>query len=125
MPLLKNAVRLFATGRSGKRPLLGRYKAFPKTMFRVQYGTAVELREYEEQAKRGRYSYDLELASNGLVHAKKGKKFEGPNGMSIRPMGPTLMEIVYEFQSRNTLVFEVPEGNYSISLFVKTGSFLF
>jgi hypothetical protein len=77
MPLIKNAVRLFATGSSAQRPLLGRYKAFPKTMFRVQGGSAVKLREYQEQAKRGRYSYDLEVASDGFVNPKKGDTFEG------------------------------------------------
>jgi hypothetical protein len=60
------------------RPLLGRYTdTFPCELARVQSGRNVHLRDYEEQRKLGRVSYDLKL-KDGKVMPAEGPNFIGP-----------------------------------------------
>ena len=58
------------------RPLLGRYDHVPVELARVQSGTNVRLRDYEQQKARKRFSYDLKL-QDGLVLPAKGDNFIG------------------------------------------------
>ncbi|KAI5849588.1 hypothetical protein DFP73DRAFT_541133 [Morchella snyderi] len=91
-------------------PLLGRYTTVPVDLFRVSATPKVVLRDFDTQNAIGRTSYDLHLGSDGLVHPKPGPNFEGPNGASMRPNGPTLQEVIRNFRGRNTTVYRLPEG---------------
>ncbi|KAF7363474.1 hypothetical protein MSAN_01003200 [Mycena sanguinolenta] len=92
------------------KPLLGRYDYLPEELFRINTSKNVVLRAYEEQMKLGRTSYDLHLHEDGLVHPKPGPMFEGPNGMSLRPDGPFLQELIRGFKGRNTIIYRLPQG---------------
>jgi hypothetical protein len=59
------------------QPLLGRYTVVPVDLFRINASANVILRDYEAQKKKGRSSFDVKLAEDGLVHPKPGDTFEG------------------------------------------------
>ena len=61
----------------GSRPLLGRYNHVPVELARVQSGTNVRLRDYEQQKALKRFSYDLKLSPDGLVLPATGDNFIG------------------------------------------------
>ncbi|TPX30287.1 hypothetical protein SeMB42_g07935 [Synchytrium endobioticum] len=92
------------------RQLLGRFKVVPLHLYRLQIGPRAQLREFEAQKKLGRDAYDLKLGDDGLVHPMKGPSFEGPNGMSLRPLGPAFGELIAGFRGRNTRIIPIPEG---------------
>ena len=79
----------------------------PFELFRLQTSTSAKLREYTAQKKLGRTSYDLKLDENGMVAPCKGIVFECPNGMSLRPMGPTLFEIAKNFIGK--VAYRIPK----------------
>ncbi|KAI8913717.1 hypothetical protein BC831DRAFT_489973 [Entophlyctis helioformis] len=93
-----------------KQELLGRYKVVPVTLYRIQNGENVRLREHSEQKRLGRISFDYKLQPDGLVHPKKGPLFEDPNGMSTRAVGPVLQEFIRTFRSKWPVVYEIPKG---------------
>ncbi|KAJ7774865.1 hypothetical protein B0H16DRAFT_1508684 [Mycena metata] len=93
-----------------KRPILGRYDYLPEELFRINNSKNIILRAYEEQIKRGRTSYDLHLHADGMVHPKPGDLFERPNGMSMRPDGPFLQELIRGFKGRNIVIYRLPKG---------------
>ncbi|GJJ10232.1 hypothetical protein Clacol_004458 [Clathrus columnatus] len=92
------------------RPLIARYKdKVPVDLARVQSGRHVKLRDYENQVKIKRFSYDLKL-KDGKVYPAKGDYFIGPNGCSLRePLSPTFQEVVRNFRGANILVFVIPK----------------
>ena len=92
------------------RPLLGRYNHVPVDLARVQSGTNVRLRDYEQQKALKRFSYDLKL-KDSLVIPAEGDNFIGPNGCSLRPpLSPTFQEVVRNFRGSNILVYVLAEG---------------
>ena len=110
------------------RPLLGRYTVLPVELFRINSSEQIRLRDYAEQSKRGRTSYDLRLGSDGLVHPSDGENYictlpvcphkyssdaklhSGPNGASVRPEGSFLQELITGFMGRNTVIYRLPQG---------------
>ncbi len=91
------------------RPLLGRFDTTPLEMFRIQAGRAVKLRDHAVQSARNLRAFDLHL-HDGLVLPRPGPNFEGPNGMSLRPNGYYLQELVRTFESRYTCIYRIPES---------------
>ncbi|KAK7460966.1 hypothetical protein VKT23_008894 [Stygiomarasmius scandens] len=100
--------RLYST--KPNPPLLGRYTTIPYELFRINASEKVILRDYEDQMKKGRASYDLVTQPDGLVHPKPGDTFEGPNGASVRPNGATMQEVVRNFRGRNTTIYRILPG---------------
>jgi hypothetical protein len=47
----------------------------------------------------GHWNYDLKT-KDGMVYAKKGTHFDGPNGCSLRPNGPLLQEVIRTFRGK-------------------------
>ncbi|KAJ7273746.1 hypothetical protein B0H12DRAFT_1007738 [Mycena haematopus] len=92
------------------KPLLGRYDYLPEELFRINTSKNVVLRAYEEQMKLGHTSYDLHLHEDGLVHPSRGRFNQGPNGMSLRPDGPFLQELIRGLKGRNTVIYRLPQG---------------
>lgn len=105
-----------------KRKLIGRYNATPIELYRIQTGVKVNLRDYEEQRKKGRTSFDL-VTKNGMVYPAEGEFFigmpflhlsvysqrGGPNGASLRPGGLVLGEIIANFKGAHRII-EIPKG---------------
>lgn len=89
----------------------------PVDLFRVNATPNVILRDFNKQQAIGHRLYDLHVGPDGLVHPKPGPNFEGPNGASMRPDGPTLQEIIRGFRGRNTTVYRLPEGLYWVAAF--------
>jgi hypothetical protein len=98
----------------------------PVTLFRMQSAKTVSLKEESLQRAAGRTSFDLTLSSSKLNSAKsegavlspvlvavprdpEEKRFLGPNGMSMRPIGQMLAVLVYNLKGKCN-IFEVPEG---------------
>ncbi|KAJ7141297.1 hypothetical protein C8R44DRAFT_693103 [Mycena epipterygia] len=112
--------RLFPAGcrsyaaQTASRPLIARYApgtALPVDLARVQSGMNVRLRDYETQKALKRFSYDLKVKEDGLVHPAEGPNFIGPNGCSLRePLSPTFQEVVRNFRGSNITVFVLKQG---------------
>eukprot|EP00160_Parvularia_atlantis_P019740 Unigene7874_Nuclearia_a/m.24187 Unigene7874_Nuclearia_a/g.24187 ORF Unigene7874_Nuclearia_a/g.24187 Unigene7874_Nuclearia_a/m.24187 type:complete len:155 (-) Unigene7874_Nuclearia_a:57-521(-) len=90
-------------------PLLGRFRVVPLVLYRVQGGRETRLREHGAQQKLKRHSFDLRVYPDGLVHPNKTDTFIGPNGASLRPMGPVLKEVLATFRGRRPFVFTIPK----------------
>eukprot|EP01129_Flabellula_baltica_P014886 TRINITY_DN7278_c0_g1_i1.p1 TRINITY_DN7278_c0_g1~~TRINITY_DN7278_c0_g1_i1.p1 ORF type:complete len:179 (+),score=35.26 TRINITY_DN7278_c0_g1_i1:122-658(+) len=89
-----------------------KYTKTPCPLFRIQTGSQVNLRVHDEQKKAGRVSYDLKLY-DGLVkplYEDGETEFIRPNGMSLRPKGNFMTQLVMEFRGRNIEIKMVPEG---------------
>ncbi len=94
----------------GKR-LIGRYTdVVPVSLFRMQGTVKASLRERDEQSVKGRTSFDL-IVKNGMVIPRDPAvlTFDGPNGCSLRPLGPMLSTILAGFKGK-PYVFEIPQG---------------
>jgi hypothetical protein len=85
-----------------------RFTALPYSLFRIQRRLPVALRDHAEQSALGRTSFDLKTV-NGIVHPVVGTKFTTPNGMSLRPISFTQMNLVNEFTG-DFKVYELAEG---------------
>ncbi|KAJ7075795.1 hypothetical protein B0H15DRAFT_916593 [Mycena belliarum] len=113
LSLARGAARAYSTP-VGSRPLIARYApgtALPVDLARVQSGLHVRLREYEAQKALKRFSYDLKVQPDGLVHPAEGPNFIGPNGCSLRePLSPTFQEVVRNFRGSDIGVFVLKEG---------------
>ena len=84
-----------------------KYTSFPLTLYRIQPRLPVSLRSYDLQMAAGRSSFDLKV-HNGLVcPIKPDDHFHTPNGMSLRPAGPKMMEILSKF----------PEKRYDLKIY--------
>ncbi|KAJ7490589.1 hypothetical protein FB451DRAFT_1079381 [Mycena latifolia] len=113
LSLYRGASRAYAA--TGIRsPLIARYApgtALPVDLARVQSGMNVRLRDYETQKKLKRFSYDLKVQEDGLVHPAEGPSFIGPNGCSLRePLSPTFQEVVRNFRGSAIGVFVIKQG---------------
>ncbi|KAJ6583881.1 hypothetical protein DFH09DRAFT_263171 [Mycena vulgaris] len=113
LSLVRGGSRSYAA-QAGSKPLIARYApgtAIPVDLARVQSGMNVRLRDYETQKALKRFSYDLKVQEDGLVHPADGPNFIGPNGCSLRePLSPTFQEVVRNFRGSNINVFVLPEG---------------
>ena len=88
--------------------MVTRFVQLPRTLYRIQPKLQVSLRSFEAQQAKKRTSYDLKL-HDGLVLPAQGDTFIGPNGMSLRPMGPKMVEILKGFKG-NPRVYALLEG---------------
>ncbi|KAJ6436233.1 hypothetical protein O9K51_11216 [Purpureocillium lavendulum] len=88
--------------------MLGRFSHCPTTLFRLNNGTKIKLRDL---AAKARSSYDVQ-SENGLVLPKalNPLTYSGPNGASMRPLGETQTNLVKSFKGDDMLVWGVPEG---------------
>lgn len=101
----------FKPSSPSRPPLLGRYQITPLELFRINSGKNIVLRDYAVQrAQHGRRSYDLHLGPDGLVHPKTGPNFGGPNGASLRPLGPKLWELLGRYRVKDTIIYRLPKG---------------
>ena len=87
--------------------MLPKFVKTPVTLFRIQSNSKVKLREYFRQKSDNRPAFDFKLQSDGLVHPIKGDVFTFPNGMSLRPAGPSMYELLSNYRG-NTL-FLIPK----------------
>lgn len=87
--------------------LLGRYKTFPISLYRLQQKKDVKLRDFHSQQIIGRNSYDFILKKDGLIHPNDTEFFLYPNGMSLRPIGLALKNIVKSYKFN--YVYEIPK----------------
>ena len=71
-----------------------RFKKTPIELFRVQATKKTVLREKARQYALKRMSFDFMLREDDKVHPTYGEQFTQPNGVSCRPAGPTLSELV-------------------------------
>lgn len=85
------------------------YTRLPVTLYRIQNGFAVKLRDYESQLLRNRTSFDLKLHNGLVLPVKPGSPFTTPNGMSWRPAGPKMLSILSGFVG-NPTIFRMHEG---------------
>lgn len=106
------SIRSYSVKKLKKRPkLLGIYSSLPCELFRVNSTEKVILRDYDTQMAQNRSSYDLILDPNGLVQPSPSTGlFERPNGMSLRPNGPFLQEIIRRFNNSQTTIYKLPKG---------------
>ncbi|KXS19844.1 hypothetical protein M427DRAFT_52692 [Gonapodya prolifera JEL478] len=87
-----------------------RYTQLPLTLYRIQARLPVSLRDQATQWSLGRRSFDLVL-HDGKVRAlpTTTDAFTTPNGMSPRPFGPKMAEILRQFRG-SPLVYRLHEG---------------
>ena len=79
-----------------------RLTRLPLTLFRIQPQLPVALRDYDTQMALKRSSFDLKT-HDGLVLPEKGDVFRVPNGMSLRPAGVTMANILTGFRGEPTI----------------------
>lgn len=74
------------------------------------------LRDFDTQMAKGRTSFDLKLDEKGFVQPVViGSKFTTPNGMSLRPAGDTMIQILKSFRGEPKIYhlacgLELPKG---------------
>ena len=88
--------------------IVTRFRKVPVTLYRMQGAIKPLLREHGKQVALNRSAYDYTIGADGFMHPAVGDEFIGPNGMSLRPVGPTLLEILSSFRGKH--VFEIAEG---------------
>jgi hypothetical protein len=83
-----------------KRPLTKYYKTVPLQLFRIG-GTSkkVQLRNFEVQKAKGSASYDYVPNPEGKIHPA-GDYFTAPNGMSLRPEGINMTDILAQYRGK-------------------------
>ncbi len=75
----------------------------PLTLYRIQPKLPVRLRSYDDQVAKGRASFDLKLHDGKVMPIKNESKFETPNGMSLRPVGDKMSNILANFKGDPTI----------------------
>ncbi len=85
------------------------YRSVPIELFRVQNTLKVKLRDFQKQTAKGSKSFDFKLHEDGLIHPVPSDQFRVPNGMSLRPGGPNLSNILAHFKGKH-VVYRIPEG---------------
>eukprot|EP01088_Endostelium_zonatum_P007279 TRINITY_DN194_c0_g1_i1.p1 TRINITY_DN194_c0_g1~~TRINITY_DN194_c0_g1_i1.p1 ORF type:complete len:163 (-),score=9.33 TRINITY_DN194_c0_g1_i1:45-509(-) len=90
--------------------MLGVFRKLPKTLYRVNNGRTISLRDYDSQSLKGRVSYDLHLHGDLVLPLEDSTHFKQPNGLSLRPDTPFMNELIRKFKSKNGVVFTLPEG---------------
>lgn len=90
---------------------LTRFRVFPMDLFRICQAKKVTLREFEAQKKKGSRSFDYILNEDKLIHASVGDTFVRPNGLSLRPRGINMWDILSTWAGRGkTNVLVIPQG---------------
>lgn len=84
------------------------FSSFPKTLYRVQSKLPVALREYKEQLKRGRTSFDIKLSSRGYCVPMFGNVYHTPNGMTLLALGDDLRSVIESFRAIPS-IYKVPK----------------
>ena len=76
------------------------FNVFPKTLYRLQNSKKINLRAWTPEIAEALKSYDFITHPDGLIHPISGDFFSKPNGMSLRPIGVSLMNIAksYDFK---------------------------
>jgi hypothetical protein len=85
-----------------------RYSILPVTLYRFQSFKLPKLREKSLQKKLGKFSFDFVLGTNGLYNPARGDKYPGPNGLSLRPIGANLAELLRTTYP-TTIIYELPK----------------
>lgn len=81
-----------------------RFTVLPVTLFRIQPKLPVELRDHATQMAKQRTSFDLKTyTEKKLIRPMEGDKFHTPNGLSLRPKGQTMAQILTEFRGSPTI----------------------
>ncbi len=86
---------------------LTKYDVTPVELFRISKSPKVVLKEYAEQKNLGRKSYDYVIYGDLIVPS--GEYFERPNGMSLRPQGANMVDILENFKG-SIKVTILPKG---------------
>ena len=92
---------------TGLKKLMTKYDIAPVELFRISKTSSVVLREYSEQKKLGRTSFDYVI--NGNLIVPSGDHFEKPNGMSLRPHGSNMVDLLGMFKGK-VYVTIIPKG---------------
>lgn len=87
---------------------LTRFRVFPMDLFRICQTKKVTLREFEAQKKKGSRSYDYILTEDKLIHPAVGDTFVKPNGLSLRPQGINMWDILSTWSGK-TNVLVIPK----------------
>jgi hypothetical protein len=95
---------------SQKQNLIGKFKTTEIELFRIQNGPSTKLREFAAQQRKNSKSYDLVAQPDGLIHPKTSEFFEGPNGSSLRPIGPVIFEVVSHWRGKDARIYRIPKG---------------
>lgn len=106
-PMVTPSLRTLSMSTSSKKMKVKRYEIVPCTLYRVQPKLPVRLRNYDEQMALGRTSFDLKVI-DGLVRPAVGPEFTGPNGMSLRPAGDFMRNLVAEYKNAVTIYSFLP-----------------
>lgn len=91
-------------------------KQIPVRLFRLSNANKrVVIREKKAQHAKGLYSYDYTASSEGMMEpAPLSNTFIGPNGLSLRPAGRVMYELVTMKKGNTVIDFpentEIPEG---------------
>lgn len=85
-----------------------RFNVFPKTLYRLQNSKKTQLRAWTPEIAEALKSYDFITHSDGLIHPVSGDHFSKPNGMSLRPIGVSLMNIAKSYNFK--WVYVLKEG---------------
>ena len=86
-----------------------RYTETPVDLFRLVTTKTVKLREHAAQVAKGSHSYDFFLKEDGKIHPSPSEYFVAPNGMSLRPEGIQMWDILASYRG-NPKVCIVPKG---------------
>lgn len=77
----------------------------PLTLYRLQGSPKTILRERQFQANKGSPAFDFVKKDSGIYGPVDGDYFKIPNGLSLRPIGVSLMEIYSHFN--NPIIYEI------------------
>lgn len=86
-----------------------RFLKVPTHLYRIQGRLPVYLRDFEFQRQQGRTSFDLKLHGGLVKPIIPGTAFETPNGMSLRPLGTSMLNILQNFRG-NPMIYCLHEG---------------
>ncbi len=92
----QNAMRNYTARRKHR---LTKFQVAPITLFLISTTKKVALRDYNVQKGLGRTSFDYIPESNGLI-IPANEYYEKPNGMSLRPEGVNMWDILSRFNNR-------------------------
>mmetsp|Transcript_7041 Transcript_7041/g.10461 ORF Transcript_7041/g.10461 Transcript_7041/m.10461 type:complete len:149 (-) Transcript_7041:98-544(-) len=85
-----------------------RFRRLPLSLYRIQGKLPVSLRDYDSQLAKNRSAFDLKLVNN-LVQPMLSDTFHTPNGMSLRPAGEKMIEVLKQYKGE-AKVFRLHEG---------------
>ena len=89
-------------------------KILPVTLYRIQHSLPVRLRDFEVQMAKNRKSFDLKLHNSLYLPIPNQKEFIVPNGMSLRPKGENMRNILENFRG-NPVIYRMDAGTNTSS----------